>query len=195
MDTIEFSPGTHIERAAKELCAAAIQSGRTVAARFNDIELTARPNEGHAEVASRYYRAAEERAAAYRASPEGKEQEVRRERERAHLQSEHDTLVATLPRLDFTNRVAVLDWLCALQPATDRLGVTIEREKIVAKFEAEGFEAGANCGPDYRDDDSDNTFRYLVGQALDGLKNGPAIHGILHKFVAEWKAKFAAQEE
>jgi hypothetical protein len=191
MDTISFHGGTPIESAAKELCSAAMARGRPVAGRFNGILLTASPADNPQEVVSRYDREADARAAAYRASSEGQAEESRRERERQSLQSEHDRLVSALPRLDFTNRVAVLDWLCALQPASDRIGVTVKRDTIIAAFWAKGFVAGVNCGADYREDDPDNAFRYLVGQALDGLKNGPAIHGILHKFVADWKAKFS----
>jgi len=194
-EPITFTGGTPIDEAAKELCAVAINSGTSVSGKFNGILLTASPTDDPASVVARYDQESEVRAAEYRASPEGREAEARSERERQTLQFEHDLLLSRLPRLDFTNRVAVLDWLCALQPASDRIGVIVKRDTIVAAFETKGFAAGVNCGSDYRPDDPDNTFRYLVGQALDGLKNGPAIHGILQKFVAEWKEKFAERPQ
>jgi len=60
----------------------------------------------------------------------------------------------------------------------------------VSACEKAGFVANANTGKAYKADDRDNSFRYLVGQALAGLKDGPAIHSILHKFAKEWREKF-----
>lgn len=190
MKPLTFAPGTHIDNAAKELCAAAIERGTDAIGTFNGVTLTASPTDGWQDVAARYNREQEERSAAYRASPEGQAAAARSERERADLQGEHDTLVGLLPRLDFGDRVAVLDWLCALQPASDRIGVKVDRAAIVAAFEAKGFKTGVNCAADYRPDDPDNSFRWLVGQALDFLQHGYGIHAILLKFAAEWKERF-----
>ncbi len=99
--------------------------------------------------------------------------------------------MAKLPSLDMKNRAAVLDWLCAFQDPSDHIGVVQRRQTVVAAFEKAGYVAGANCGEDYDEHSIDNSFRYLVGQALSGLKDGPAIHPILHKFTAEWKMRFA----
>lgn len=97
-----------------------------------------------------------------------------------------------LPSLDMNNDCAVLAWVCEMQEPSDHVGVIVRRETIVSAFEKAGYVAGANCGPDYRPGNRDNMFRYLVGQALDGLKNGPAIHPIIHKFADEWRREFTA---
>lgn len=189
MREIDFGPGTHIDRAAEMLVAAAIEHGAARGS-FNEIELAASRNATPSEIVRLYHEECEARTEAYRKSPEGIAAAKRSDDERAALQQKHDALVARLPRLDFGDQVAVLDWLCQMQEPSDRNGVLVKRKTIVAAFEKRGFEAGANCGKDYRPGDRENMFRYLVGQALDGLKNGPAIHGILHKFVGEWKAQF-----
>lgn len=85
--------------------------------------------------------------------------------------------------------VAVLDWLCAIQDSTDHVSVAVDKAAIIGAFESAGFKPNVNCGPAFREDDRDNVFRYLVGQALDGLQS-VAIHEIIHKFSDDWKAKF-----
>lgn len=81
-----------------------------------------------------------------------------------------------------------------MQEPSDHAGVILRRETIVSAFERRGFKAGENCGADYKPDDRSNMFRYLVGQALSGLKDGPAIHPILHKFAAEWREQFGINQ-
>ena len=81
-----------------------------------------------------------------------------------------------------------------MQGPSDSVGVIVRRETIVSAFEAKGFVAGANCGSDYRDGDRDNMFRYLVGQALDGLKKGPSIHPIINDFAQKWRERFGVKE-
>ena len=89
-----------------------------------------------------------------------------------------------------TNASAVLDWLCQMQECSDHIGVIVRKHTIVEAFERAGYKANENTGADYRAGDRNNAFRYLVGQALSGLKEGPAIHPILHKFAAEWRLQF-----
>jgi hypothetical protein len=101
--------------------------------------------------------------------------------------------MAKLRTLDFSNDVAVLDWLCAIQEPSNHIGVILRRQTIVHAFESHGFVEGANCGPDYKPGNRENMYRYLVGQALNGIKSGPAIHPIFHKFVGEWKAQFCPE--
>lgn len=189
MQHVEFSPGQSIDNAAIELCAAAAEHGEAVG-KFNDVELHATAGYVPAAVVSFYHEECERIGEAYRNSQEGKAAAAKSGRERASLQATHDKLMARLPSLDWSSDVAVLDWLCAMQPCTDRVGVIVRRSTIVQAFEKHGFEAGANCGEDYRPGDRANMFRYVVGQALDGLKNGPAIHPILNKFAAEWREQF-----
>lgn len=188
MQQVEFLAGTSIDGAATQLCEAAAKHGEAVGT-FNDIELHAAAGYAPAGVVSFYHEECERRAKAYRNSPEGKAAARKSDQERAALQAQHDRLMARLPSLDWPSDVSVLNWLCDMQPCTDRVGVIVRRSTIVQAFEKHGFKAGENTGPDYKDGDRTNMFRYLVGQALEGL-DGPAIHPILLKFAAEWRERF-----
>lgn len=188
MHTIDFSAGTHIDRAAMLLVAAAAEHGEAQGS-FNDIMLTAKAGAAPADVVDLFNRESAARAEAWRNSPEGKAAEQRRVQAIADAQAKHDKLVLDLMTLDFKNPMAVLDWLCAIQDATDHVGVRVEKAVILDMFTGNGFKPGVNCGSDYKADDRDNSFRWLVGQALDGLQH-VAIHGVIHRFAADWKAKF-----
>jgi hypothetical protein len=189
MKHLEFSAGQSIDNAAIQLCAAAAEHGEATG-KFNDIELHAAAGYAPAGVVNFYNEECQRRSEAYRNSPEGKAAARKSNNERADLQAKHDALMARLPALDWSNDAAVLDWICAMQEPSDRVGVIVRRNSIVSAFEARGFHADANCGKDYKPGDRENMFRYLVGQGLSGLKDGPAIHPIIHKFAAEWRAQF-----
>lgn len=194
MIEISFDPGCHIQDAALQLVEAAALHGMATGV-FNSVALTVDGNTTAAEIVAAFEREIKAAAEAYRNSPTGNADAAEREQRRRYAQIAHDALMSKLPNLDFGNQIAVLDWLCTMQEPSDHSGVIVRRETIVSFFEARGFVAGANCGPDYRPGDRDNTFRWLVGQALSGLKSGPSIHPILHKFAGEWKEQFEKSGE
>jgi len=187
--TVESLPGTHIDRAAESLVSAAIEHG-SASGEFNGISLTADATSSPQEIVSRWNSASEERERLWRESPEGKKAERKRDQRRSDAQSLHDNLMQRLPSLNMKDDAAVLDWLCQMQEPTDHVGVIVRRATIISHFEKAGYRENANCGDAFKPHDRENVFRYLVGQALSGLKEGSAIHPILHKFAAEWRAKF-----
>lgn len=187
---IKVSAGEHIDGAVERLVAAAQEPGSAFMT-FNGIRLEATPGSTVASILLDWQTKQMAAAEAYRTSPEGKKAEQERENSRANAQQKHDALMRKLPGLNMRNDYAVLDWLCEMQKPSDHVGVIVRSETIVSAFEKAGYVAGANCGKDYRPGNRDNMFRYLVGQALDGLKNGPAIHSIIHKFADEWRREFA----
>jgi hypothetical protein len=185
MREIHASPGEPVTKAAERLAAAA-----PAFMEFNGVRVEAMPGATPDELVASWSAKMEAKAAAYWESPEGKALKAEQEDRRARIQSKADALMTALPRLDFTNDVAVLNWLCEMQEPSDHIGVIVPRTKIILEFKKRGYMPNVNCGQDFRPDDRENVFRWLVGQALDGL-NGPAIHGIIHKFAADWKAKFS----
>lgn len=189
MIELEASAGEHISGFAKRLTEAAKVAGAR--GTFNGVALRVDCFSTVDEVCSSYSRQMEAAAVAYRNSPEGIAAERKREASIQAAQDTHDALVRDLASLDFKNDVAVLDWLCAIQDATDHSGVAVNKATILDTFSRHGFAANVNCGADYKPDDRDNAFRYLVGQAMDGLQS-VAIHGIIHKFAVDWKAKFVS---
>lgn len=189
MHTVEFDAGMHIDNAAKILVAAALEHGEARGT-FNDVELIATAAVSPADVVASFHEQSDARAEAWRASPEGIAYAERQQAEVRAAQQKHGDMVAALDGLDFNSGAAVLDWVCGIQDATDRVGVTVDRERIISTFAAHGFEPNVNCGGAFKADDRDNVLRWIVGQALDGLRH-VAIHGVIHKFAADWKAKFA----
>lgn len=189
--TVHFGAGLHIKKAAETLLAAAKQHGAS-SGQFNDIELTANTDSTVDGILADYDVRQKASAEAYRKSPKGVAAAREADEHRARLQAKHDELMRDLPALDFTNEVAVLDWLCAMQDPSDHIRVKKNPRAIISAFKRAGFEPGVNCGEAFRKGDRDNEFRWLVGQALSTLKTC-AIHGIIHKFAAEWKAKFARE--
>lgn len=186
---IDFGPGTHIERAAQMLVEAAAEHGEAVG-KFNDIELHAASGYAPAAIVTFYNEETARRSEAYRASPEGRKAQREAHQRRRDLQTKHDWLMARLPKLDMSLPSDVLDWLCQVQECTDHIGVIVRKRTIIERLEEAGYKANENTGADYKDGDLHNMFRYLVGQALSGLKEGPAIHPIIHKFAGEWRRKF-----
>lgn len=189
MQQIEFGAGEHISRAACRLVAAAQKYGEAKG-QFNDIELTATKATIPQDITAYFDAECARRSEAYRASPEGISAAKRNQDEIEAMEAERDRLMAVLPTLDFSNQVDVLDWLCAIQVPSDRSGVAVDSKTVLDAFGGHGLIAGANCGKDFDGESRDNFYRYIVGQGLSGLKDGPAIHGIINKFTAEWKVKF-----
>lgn len=188
---VHFSAGCHITDAAKQLVDAA-QSGAAFG-HFNDIRLNAVPGASAESIVEFFNDETARRHNSYVNSAAGKAAEAAREQRRSDAQAVHDCLMSKLRTLDFSNDAAVLDWLCAMQEPSDHVGVILRRQTIVQAFESRGFVESANCGKDYEPGNRENMYRYLVGQALNGIKSGPTIHPILHKFVGEWKAQFCPE--
>lgn len=185
---VEFAAGTHIDRAAEALVEMARREGEAIG-RFNGVELSATRNTTPDAISAEYNRICEERAAAYRASPEGIAAAARANERRRSLQGKHDALMARLPSLDWRDDVAVLDWCCEMQEPSDHVGVIIKKDTILAEFAKHGFTPNMRTGSDYIADSRLVSHAYLIGQALAGIAH-VAIHGIIHKFAAEWKERF-----
>jgi hypothetical protein len=135
------------------------------------------------------------RSIAYVNSPEGKAAAAAREAKIAEMQEAHDLAIQDLRSLDWSSDVAVLDWVCRIQGATDHIGVVVRTQEIVDTFRRHGFEPSVNCGDAFKPDDRDNVHRYIVGQALDNLGSMGAIRGIIHKFAGDWKSRFSSKTE
>lgn len=190
---VKFLAGTHIEQAAEQLVAIANKDGSAWGF-FNDVKLAAMRGASPADVVSDFTAEVKHQSDAYEKSEAGKQAAKNREERRSSAQAKHDALMAELTKLDFSNDAKVLDWVCRMQEPSDHAGVIVRTDTIVSAFESRGFVANANCGPDFKADDRDNSFRYLIGQALSGLSEGPAIHPIIHKFADQWRARWLPGE-
>lgn len=189
--SIFFGAGMHISAAAEKLVAGAQEFGSARGA-FNDIELTATRGTAAVDIVAEYDRLSNERADAYRRSPEGIAAAQRSDDERRRLQDKHDALMVQLKTLDWSNDVAVLDWCCAMQEPSDRIGVIVKKDTILAEFAKHGFTPSMRTGSDFIEDVRGVHHTWLIGQALATLKS-VAIHGLIHDFAKRWKQKFGVQ--
>lgn len=188
MHQIETTPGEHINQAASRLAAAADKFG-AASLNFNDIEVVASKGMAADAIVADWHAKMDASRKAYQESPEGNAAARDRDARRSDAQRKHDALMRRLPQLDFGNDVAVIDWLCEMQEPSDHNGVIVRRKTILDAFAKHGFTPGVNCGPDFRPESRENVHRWLVGQALATLES-VAIHGVVHKFASDWKAKF-----
>lgn len=190
---VKFWAGETITSAGKRLVDAACQSGRAVGT-FNGVELTAQPGTTADDVVRWYDSEWERRSREWAESAEGKASIAAREEERKRLQAVHDDLIAKLETLDFKDDAEVIDWLSQMVDPSDRIGVSIDRARILEAFKAHGLVPNMNVGPEFKSSDRQIFYRWLVGQALDGIEK-ISIHGIFHKFAREWREKFVQEAE
>lgn len=183
-------PGQHISEAAREAIALAGRMQRSVRFKFNGVSLVVGGDDEPGAVVARFEAEMEAQHKAWKASLPGQAVEAERRSEIDRLQSTADDLAGRVDTLDFSDQGAVLDFLAALQPCSDRGGVTVQNAEIVAAFAAAGLTPNMDLHSPHLGVDRNVYFRWLVGQALDGLTSGPAIHGAFHKFADEWRAKW-----
>lgn len=180
MQTINLTPGTTIDRAAKMLVANA-----PARADFNGIPIRARYATTRAADIVRHYEIRSDlRAYAYHHSPAGIAAALRDAADIAAKQDAIDSLVRGLPLLDFDNPAAVLAWVEAAADPADRVGVHYDHGRVADRFDAAGWPEGANCGDAFDGEDERNFAGWIVGQWLACRYPGVV------RFVAQWRAKF-----
>jgi len=185
---IKLGLGIHISTAAQMLVEAAWKTG-DARGTFNDITLTAARGETADDIIARYNSECEKRAEAYRRSRDGIKAAEDNRLEIQAAQATHDRLIIELATIDWSDRGVILDWICAMQGPSDRSGVNKDTATILATFAQHGYRPGVNCDEAFKPGDADNEFHWLVGQALATLQL-VAIHGVVHKFAADWKSKY-----
>lgn len=193
MNTYEPMAGENVSTTAERMIALAKETKGSVRAKFNDIELTATEDSTAEDIVSGFQTKIAEAAETYRKSPEGQRAARESEERKEEAQRKADALMEQLPNLDFSNQEAVLDWICEFQDPSDYIGVVKDQRKVLEIFAEHGYQPGVNTGEAFNGEDGDNFARYIVGQALDGLRGDVgAIHQVVHKFTDDWKKKFAS---
>ena len=183
-------PGEHIAAFAARLVCAARHATGTITATFNDIPITATPDTAAADIVAAWDREMMAQREAYLASDAGKADAAKRRAEVMRRQAVHDELVADLANLPWSDDIAILRWWDSLAQTVDHVGVVTDSDTILRSFKLRGFKVGANTGDRFREDDRDNSFRYLVGQGLDGLVRvgcpHPIIGTFIERFIQRW---------
>lgn len=181
--------GEHVSVACERMAGMAVD-GCEVECDFNGITLTACEGMTAKELEAQYYAKSQARRVEYEQSPEYKAQLERDAKELEELNAKAVVLMARLEAMNWGSLREVLDWCAEVQPVADRIGVQMDKKRVVALFNEHGFEANVNCEEDYKENDAENVARYIIGQALDGFKRVGAPHGALIHFVQKWRKKF-----
>jgi len=184
--------GSSIGSAAEVIVANARLTERKSTTMFNGIEVIATPDSTVDSLVAFYMKETQRRSEEYRQSPAGKQSAVDALDRQKKMQEQVDKALDELLSLDFSNLSDVIAWFGKIQEPPDFIHVKTPVDQIVPLFEKHGYEADANCGDDYVEDDMDNAGRYLVGQALSCLKSMGAIHQIYPSFEEKLRERFAA---
>jgi len=191
MSTYHPLAGENVSTTAERMVALAKNTDTTVMARFNDVDLTANKHLTAEQIVANFHTMIAAAAEASRNSPEGKRSARESEEQEEKAQRGHDALMELLPNLDFTNQAAVLDWICEFQGPNDHIGVAKRQVDVLKIFAAHGYQPGVNTGETFNGEDNDNVARYIIGQALHGLRGEVGINPVVNKFTDDWKKKFA----
>lgn len=187
--------GIHISSAAIEMVQLANKHQTKVTAVFNGIELSTDPDfdvlRAAQEIVEDYKLKNKLRIEEYDNSPEGKAKIIELEIQKQQNQKTVNAAVAELETLDFSDIAAVVDWFDKVTDPMDFRGVKVPSAKIVQIFENHGYLPGVNTGENFNGEDKENFARYIIGQALLGLKSPIGrIHPVFIRFAREWREKF-----
>lgn len=182
--------GMHVLESIKVLVDAANRHG-SARMEFNGLNVTAKAGDTTDAIYAAYKKMVDEARVAWLNSPEGAAHQAARDAEIDALQSRHDDLLSDLAHLDWGSDVAVLDWVCAMQPVTDDIGVAVNKTAILDAFAAHGYLPDQCVGDSYVAGDRAIEHRYLIGQALSTLQVC-AMHGMIQDFAAKWRAAHLA---
>lgn len=197
---IEAMLGEHIDNFVKKMVAEwkkrtddgynEAMKGLIVEGDFNGVTLRATGKETAKDLSNYYDDASAKESAAYRKTDEYKEIQRKQKEEKSELQKQHDELMAELPKLDFKNHNKVLDFAVKYHEATDHIGVKKDHSIIIGALEKGGYVSGANTGEDYKENDEENSARYLIGQFMSCIKSMGACPGVLSSMYEQYKTKF-----
>lgn len=180
MKEVTFTAGTTIAEASQMLIDNAPAFGI-----FNDIRLgAANTSIAPQTIMDTYSSELEARRKAYSESPEGQREAENRAAVVAFNQALVDRHIERLPWLDCSNPRLVLYWLGGIVEAADDVGVEYDHKFVVDTFKARGWKPGANCKPNFNENDPRNYAGYIVGQWLE------CRHPMVLDFIERWRAKF-----
>lgn len=192
--------GTDIHSAAFDMVLLAVSEQDVVKAVFNGIELSTDPKtidpsidvfSAAKHIVDDFMLKRDIRDKEYRESPEGKSRQNEFAMRLRHNQKTVNAAVAELETLDFSDIAAVVDWFDKVTDPMDFRGVKVPSAKIVRIFKINGYLPCVNTGNNYNDEDKENFARYIIGQALLGLKSPIGrIHPVFKSFAKKWREKF-----
>ena len=195
VEEVKASCGESIESAAQKM----LDTYRSSVNSENDVEVRCKFNGATMKcgkgstlksIIRHWHRELNAQTKAYRNSPMGKAQDKEDAIEIAYLKAKRQRLMLEFKTLNFNDYTEVLDWLLKIQDISDDTRVGVPVKQILSVLRKHDYKANVNCDADFNEEDRENYARYIIGQAIDGLKKIGAIHGLVHKFTKEWVDKF-----
>lgn len=192
MNTIPYLsiPGTSIDIAASESHLLARQTGRRVRFNFNGVALEATPKKSWLTILWEFEVITGQRSEAWRLSRKGQTHEaIWRDRAR-RLQSDCDTLIASLDAVLSRNDLGqTMAWIRAFQNPADHTAVHFDRAAVADTFERHGFSENQHVGqPCGFFNTRKHLAEYIVGQTIACLRIGMGPHQVTHKFIDDYFA-------
>ncbi|MFA7204994.1 MAG: hypothetical protein WC102_01560 [Saccharofermentanales bacterium] len=187
MEDMIYTPsiGEKITCTIANMHAAAIANDCTVKAVFNDYELVITPTTDPTEILHKYNVDMAVREVEYRGSPEYKQRQEELTQQKEVQKRKIELLCKHYP--DFNDLDAVVTWL---EHASECNIISLKPYGIVEKFELEGYEINTNCYDKFDINSKDNFGKWLVGQALNGIKTVGSIHPIFKNHAQQWRDRF-----
>lgn len=186
MEIFESHCGDNIKSVIKNMLELAKNSNELVICEFNGAIAQINKHMSEEECYNLWNETLKIQSLAYRKSDECKQIEIKRERERLKDKEMYDSLMGDFEKIDFTNKLEVLNWLKCITLLTDNSTINDKNYIIKNKFLELGYKSNVNCGKDYIKGDIENNYQYLIGQVLSGLQQVGAIHPILTVFIPKF---------
>lgn len=181
--TYEPTAGERIGHACREAVRLAQRDGRCDF-RFNDVPLTASAGDDPDALSQRYHDELERRRKAYWTPERIAARDAKEATDRQRL-AEH---IATLDSLDWSSLPAVCDWLCEFE-TRKFVHTPNDSGRLLGVFAEHGFvrnmcQSGDGESPAAWSarTSTDDKWRYIIGQCLDGIAIVGAPHQMCHVF-------------
>jgi hypothetical protein len=184
---IEGKPGEHILDVAKRAVEAARREGGAVVLEFNGARVPVEPHDTADAVYAKWDAEMEARRRAYWTPERTAARDAEHARDRAAV-AEHE---ATLDVIDLAHQPAAIRWLCRMEEMA-KVHAPFSTSRVLQAFFAAGYGIGGYCSVPGESEAEwaarvglDGRRRWLIGQALDGVRSVGAPHGVIHKFAAD----------
>ena len=192
MSIYKPSAGTSIDYAVREAIALSVGKEEPVEFIFNDVKLCVNEESDPAEIESIFHASMKMNSQAFN-TPIRRQKEAERRRK---MQADLDEFLPTLDSLDMTNKAEVLHWLCRFEELSGWTFVSYNRSHVLLKFVEAGYKPGEFCRKENETQEewqehagAYGEFRWIVGQALEGISSMGCPHQMIHTFTERFMGK------
>jgi hypothetical protein len=187
---MEVRPGEDIRSAAERASLMAKQLSRPVAFDYNDISVTAQPEDTTAMVQGKYAAAYKDWLEAHRQTPEAAAERAISQRDIAEKQENIDRLVKELPGVSGDR--AMVNWVQRFAQLADNHGLKYDSQAVAKMMIEKGYQPVSKGLDPVTQADAHAYAQWGVGRAVADLQAGALIRPVVERFAREYEAKFGA---